>query len=643
MPIRNEHVTWIENAAAAALQGGKAGVLTPPGIRDRAFWDSTSRDFCREALFAADAAEDLPWSLLTATDYLRFSRTGDRAAFEKKYFFQRRKLNSLVLGACFSGDSDALLDCALDGIGLVLDEESWCLPPHNSRIRDGRQDPLPDPDFPIVDLFAAETGALLGLAGAMLRPALDEISPHPFRRIRKEIRERITDPYLHYHFWWMGDGKSQMLNWTPWITQNVLLSVFTGSDHTEAQAEAVLLQAARSLDYFLDEYDDDGCCSEGAQYYSHAGLCLFGSLDLLNRILPGSMEDVFSVPCIQRMADYIRAVHVRGPWYINYGDCSPLAGRRSAREYLFGKRTGNASLAHFAAEDYAGSPWFGTGKEQTEEEKRKAVEKALYSENDDGRLLLSEENLYYHLLQIRAERDMLQEAEKGNRTEGADVWYPSTGLLVARDHRTVLAAKAGGNHDAHNHNDTGSITVYRDSRPYLIDLGVETYTAKTFSKDRYTIWTMRSLYHNVSSFWDGAHPVEEKAGEPYRAADTVCSMSDTACCLSMELAPAFGDSRIRSYHRTVRLQKNSPVFAVIQDTVDADLPCVMSLIVYEKPVLTDDSILLGNLGWIRAEGAGRIRIETLPIRDERLGIAWKHDCFRILIPFAGNSMLVYLS
>ncbi len=46
-----------------------------------------------------------------------------------------------------------------------------------------------------------------------------------------------------------------------------------------------------------------------------------------------------------------------------------------------------------------------------------------------------------------------------------------------------------------HHNDTGSVTVYKKRSPLLIDVGVESYTKKTFSSRRYEIWTMQSRYH----------------------------------------------------------------------------------------------------------------------------------------------------
>lgn len=638
MPIRTTHVTLIEDAVQTALQAGTPGALHFHAITGRTFWDEKDSALKKQELLAAGCAAKLPWPQLVMTDYLRFSRDGNRSAFEEKYFFRRRKLTALILGECFAGRGD-FLDDILDGTGLILGESTWCLPAHNSKLRDHKQDSLPDPDFPIVDLFAAETAALLGVEEQLLHSPFEKISPYLPRAIRKEIRERILVPYLSYHFWWMGDGQSQMLNWTPWITQNVLLSVFTDPDLTLQEKTAVLQQTALSLDYFLDEYGDDGCCSEGAQYYSHAGLCLFGCLVLIDRILPHSMDGTFRHPLIAAIADYIRAVHVAGPCYLNFADCSLLAGHRSAREYLFGKYTGNEDLARFAAADYRQNVWFGAG--MLEKDADQAVERAFATEEDDGRLLLSEENLFYHLLQIGAHEMMM--AEKPERASGRDVWYESTGLMIARDARTVLAAKAGCNADAHNHNDVGSVILFRDGRPVLIDLGVETYTRKTFSERRYEIWTMRSLYHNLPAFYDHETVIEQKPGAAFRARNIACTLEKESASLSCDLSGAYGDPRIRRVMRKSTLYKNALCYAVIEDQYDTDLACVLSLITAEEPAIQKDAsgdfvIRIGELATVCVSGASHVRAERLPIQDPRLQKAWKHDCFRILLETAAKQL-----
>lgn len=42
-----------------------------------------------------------------------------------------------------------------------------------------------------------------------------------------------------------------------------------------------------------------------------------------------------------------------------------------------------------------------------------------------------------------------------------DVYYPSVGLFLVHSATMDLAVKAGDNADSHNHNDTGSVTLYK--------------------------------------------------------------------------------------------------------------------------------------------------------------------------------------
>ena len=112
-----------------------------------------------------------------------------------------------------------------------------------------------------------------------MKEELDQISPLISTLIQERLQERILTPYLTEHFWWMGDGSSPMNNWTVWCTQNVLLAAAL-SGLPQETLRAVFEKACRSIDYFLDEYGEDGCCDEGAQYYRHAGLCLFGCMEI---------------------------------------------------------------------------------------------------------------------------------------------------------------------------------------------------------------------------------------------------------------------------------------------------------------------------------------------------------------------------
>ena len=184
------------------------------------------------------------------------------------------------------------------------------------------------------------------------------------------------------------------------------------------------------------------------------------------------------------MAQYIRNVHVADRTYINFADASAVLPPCGAREYLLGKAVGSESLCAFAAADFRSDP----RPDQPEEI-----------------------NLWYRLLALTTAAEIAGTPPVSE--DVPDIYYESCGLFVARDGRFTVAAKAGDNDDGHNHNDVGSVTVYKDGQPVLIDVGVETYTKKTFSPERYDIWTMQSAYHNLPTFND----VGQLAGPAFAA------------------------------------------------------------------------------------------------------------------------------
>ena len=315
-------------------------VLYPP-YADRAAWAALPgaarwKAAGDAALQDADTLPRLPLSL-----WLRFTQNGDRTVWEHAYFARRRTLCALVMAEAVTG-AGSYLPAIADLAWAICEESAWQLPAHNSYIRDTPQLPLPDVTRPIVDLFAAETGALIATVYGLLGAALDGYAPGFSVRLKGEVERRVLAPYRTAHFWWMGNGEEPMCNWTPWCTQNVLLAA---AQCAPAETLPVYVkQAAYSIDCFLKDYGEDGCCSEGAQYYRHAALTMFNALDLLCRIAPGVFDDVWTEPKIRNMAEYIVNMHIAGPYYLNFADCSPLAGARGVREFLFGQRVASAPL-----------------------------------------------------------------------------------------------------------------------------------------------------------------------------------------------------------------------------------------------------------------------------------------------------------
>lgn len=600
-----------------------------PNAADRKSYDTFPSTLKERLVQAGEAKLGYAFPVIRATDYMRFKRDGDRATFEALYFGKRNALNDLIQAECVEHQG-RFLDDILNGIYSICEETAWQLPAHNSYIRDTPQLILPDVTRPVMDLFACETGAMLACAAYLLEEEFNAVSPFVLTCIEDNLKRRILLPYLTAHFWWMGQGNEPMCNWTVWCTQNVLLTTFLmpwsagmsslltapvralcgnvplflpdGTSDTIVTLQAILCKAAESCDYFLKDYGTDGCCEEGAQYYRHAGLCLYGAMTVLNTVTDGHFSPLFQWDKVKNIAAYILNVHVNDKYYFNFADCSPIAGRAGVREYLFGKATGQEDLCLFAAKDFQA----GQGQLTTDE--------------------VNGGNLFYRM-QTAFHYEELMKQDISATLPHRDVYYPSVGLFLVHSDALDLAVKAGDNADSHNHNDTGSITLYKNGLPILVDIGVETYTQKTFSPRRYEIWTMQSGYHNLPTICG----TDQKDGAEYCAENVVTELSGANPSISMELAAAYPAARSTipdlTYIRKVTLEKSSNTIVLDDHTNAKDV--VLNFITYEKPVILSDKEIAIGKSVAAFKGATLLTVETLPITDARLKTAWDHDLYRI--------------
>ena len=570
-----------------------------PPARERTVWNALPQRVKNRFLKAGEAALAAAIAPLPLSLWLDFTHTGQRTPWETAYFSRRARLCALVCAECVE-HTGRFLGAIADTVWALCEESAWQLPAHNSYIRDTPQLPLPDTTRPIVDLFAAETGALLALTRYLLPDELDTAAPGITVRMERELNTRILTPYFTSHFWWMGNGAEPMCNWTSWCTQNVLLTVFL-LPTTQSERKAAVKQAAYSLDCFLKDYGTDGCCNEGAQYYRHAGLTLWGCLDILSTVAPEAFSPLFHAPKIKNIAEYICNVHVEGPYYLNFGDCSPLAGRCGAREYRFGQAVGSDALQALAAADF------------------RADADPDHLQNPDGSTHI---NLWYRLTTAFAEEEMM--AYSATPRHHLTVWYPSVGIYAARQGSWVLGAKFGSNGDSHNHNDTGSITVYKDGKPFLIDIGVESYTKKTFSPQRYEIWTMQSAWHNLPTF-DG---VQQLPGAEYAAKD----VRVTADSITAELAGAYPPVKgLRHYRRTLMADESG---IILRDETDYPGKVELTLLTEQQPTPVWNGFAIEELGSICfAPDAVSAQVTPVPITDPRLRTAWPETIYKITLHF----------
>lgn len=551
-------------------------------------------------LSAADLAEiremqshfhAIPYPMRYLTDFLAFVETGSRAQDETPYFLRREKLCAAALAAC-AGDEAALRD-VLDGIWCICEESSWVISAHNINPIPGAPRPadmpIPDVSNPYIDLFAAQTGMILSLVLSLLGSDLDAVSPLLAERIRKEIKDRILDPFMQRDdFWWMGNIRTDLCNWTPWILSNVLMTAFLQISDA-AVLKAIFLRSAEMLDRWLDVMPADGGCDEGAGYWNMAGGALLDCIELYEKALgmPGLFRDETKIRNI--LSFPVRAEIGQG-WFINFADCD-------ARPFLSGERIE-------AAGNYLQDPaLMSLGRRM-----RGRLSDELSDVPHFSRLL----NKLFH-----PASDPIQPAVR------EDVWLPDLEVRIVRRAGMTLAIKGGHNGENHNHNDVGSFMLYMDDEPVIVDAGNMTYTAKTFSGERYTLWNVRSAYHNVPMIGT----FEQSPGRIYAASD-VRSLPD-GLALRMEGAydPASG---LRMLRREAVLADDGTLS--LRDTISLSVPeCITCVFMFrETPEYTDGMLRTEKISMQLPQG-NSVRIERIPVEDPRMQKSFPGCLFRVMV------------
>ena len=153
---------------------------------------------------------------------MEFKNNGNRSNYEIPSLTRRMNLNALVSAEMLENKGRFIPDI-VNGIWAICEESYWGVPATNNLQKD--QSGLPDITEPIIELFDAETAALLAWTYYLLKPQLDKVSPLICQRILMEENRRFLKPFTERSdYWWMGyvDSTRKSNNWTPWIVSNYL-------------------------------------------------------------------------------------------------------------------------------------------------------------------------------------------------------------------------------------------------------------------------------------------------------------------------------------------------------------------------------------------------------------------------------------
>ncbi len=498
-----------------------------PSYKDRTTWETLIPDHLRnDYIQEGEKYLGMDWPQVKATHYLEFERSGSRVIMQNPFSEKRKAFQALFMAELMEGKG-RFIDDLINGIWDLSEMTYWGYSAHLYLQEAGFG--LPDVEEPTIDLSVGQIAAELALAHHFFQDEFESISPLINQRIKKEIKERVLVPYYtRDDFWWMGlnTSRTRMNNWTVWCNYNVLLTIMLMEDDPNKRKKGVY-KTMLSVDRFLDAYEEDGGCDEGPSYWSHAGGKLYDYLNLLEKATRGKV-DVFGVEKVANIGKYIYRAFIADRYFINFADASNRINTRAGEIFRFGEKIGDDTMKAFGAY-VADQQNFGNTRLP-------------------GKIELALENLFHmdRLLAYNPEAPYL-----------GSVWLPDSELAVARENEgsregLFFAAKGGHNAESHNHNDVGTFILYVDGKPCLVDAGVGTYTAKTFSDQRYEIWTMQSEYHNLP-FINGHG---QKNGAQFEASSVTFSENRNSKKFAVDISKAYPvEAGVEYWVRTYTLRR----------------------------------------------------------------------------------------
>ena len=567
-----------------------------PDYTDRKGWDTYMGSLKDTYIQLGEKYLDYEWKIVKATDYLEYERSGKIEPMGNPFDSNNRAMITLLLAELAEGKG-RFIDQLIDGTFHICEMTSWTWSAHTHLQPSKRA--LPTYDWPVFDLTDGDLGNIMSWTHYFMQKEFDKVDPEISRRLHHEIKYKVMDPYLNDDsLWWMGrrDKNRMQNNWNPWCNSNALLTFMLMENDRDKLAKAVYL-TMESVDVFFGHVKGDGACEEGPSYWGHAAGKVLDYLEMLSLATDGKVN-LFDHELIKRMGDYISRSYVGNGWVVNFADASAKGGGDAYLIYRYGKNTRNKELMSFAAL------------------MRKTDAYPFY-----GR------DFYRTVTSIGVHDELFKTTP--NHVTNLYTWYPQTQFCYFANPRKdiFVATKGGHNDESHNHNDVGTCNVYIDRQPILIDVGVETYSRKTFSGERYTIWTMQSYYHNLPA----PNGIAQKNGGNYKASDVTSRRN----FFSLNIAGAYPkEAGVEKWIRSYELRNNQVLIDDQFTLTEAKAPNMINFMSWGKIEKKGKGQIVIQVNDVKAllmydEQLFDVSLEPIKVEDSQLKRIWGDQVYRI--------------
>lgn len=540
------------------------------------------------------------WQVIRATDYLEYERSGNRNIMQDPNSDNNNALSDLVFAELAEGKG-RFIDQIINGVFYNCERTSWVLSAHLTAQKSGRT--LPETAEQVIDLGSGEIGAFLAWTYYFFHREFDKVNPEISKRLYTEIYNKIIIPYRENdRFWWMAfhprpDGIVN--NWNPWTNFNALQCiVLLESDPVQTTKD--IYRSMLSVDKFINYVKDDGACEEGPSYWGHAAGKLYDYLQLLSMLSNGKIN-LFNHKMIKDMGDYISRSYVGNDWVVNFADASARFSSDAPLIYRYGKAIGSTEMKQFAA---------------------LLIQQKEFS-------IGSGTDIFRMLESLSCDAELRN--EKAQHTTPDATVYPGTQFYYFKNKTGFfMAAKGGYNAESHNHNDAGTFSLWYKKKPVFIDAGVGTYTRQTFGAERYSIWTMRSIYHNLPTI----NGVEQKFGKEFKA--THIKVNAAQKQLSMNIASAYpAEAKATNWTRTYQLNDKSLVINDKFTLKNAEKPNELHFMLHSKPEIQKNKIIVyvngEKMQMTYDSNTFEASLESIVLDDVRLSLVWGDEIFRLTL------------
>lgn len=587
---------------------------------NRVYWEHIPDEIARDIIETAEAYLKKEILVCPATAYLAYTRTGSRAVYQKYWDDTRNRLFYMMMAEGIENQG-RFVDGALDAVWAICEETSWCIPSTNNQpYDDGIWRALPDVQSETgqtyVQLWPAETASILSWAYYMLHDRFDAISELINQRIVYEVSRHIIHPFVEKNFKWMGLSGEHVNNWVPWICSNVLTATMILEKEDSVRA-AAFRKAIKLLEIFINSYGNDGGCDEGPGYWTAAAASLFDCIELLNAFVQEPENSIYADPLLKAMGEYIAKVYIDQKYFVNRADTKPTCEIDSVLIYRFGDKVSSEMMKDFA----------------------------LYHRNISDQMQRGYRHCFRTLQNYAACQDFLAFAAGDPPVSEhiwlKDVWLENIQLMSARETCSnqgfFINMKGGTNAESHNHNDVGSVILYYNGKPVVVDPGVGEYTKDTFSDKRYELFVMRSNSHSLPAI----NGYEQCAGANYRAMQVRYSWTDQESRLSCSLKDAYPqDAQIDKYNRTCALNRGEEPTVTVTDTFQLKKDrneVVLHFTFYTQPVQISSTefVLCGvseteKLVLCFENQYDKVTVEKEMLNDRLLKQKWETDRLYVL-------------